>query len=59
MRDFEKYSEKELKVLGVNDSAIHVDFMIGTDDLDIIGITDTGARVQIFKDGNWAFETEK
>ena len=59
VRDFEKYSEKELKVLGVNDSAIHVDFMIGTDDLDIIGITDTGARVQIFKDGNWAFETEK
>lgn len=59
VRDFEKYSEKELKVLGVNDSAIHVDFMIGTDDLDIIGITDTGARVQIFKDGDWAFETEK
>lgn len=59
VRDFEKYSEKELKALGVNDSAIHVDFMIGTDDLDIIGITDTGARVQIFKDGNWAFETEK
>lgn len=59
VRDFEKYSEKELKALGMNDSAIHVDFMIGTDDLDIIGITDTGARVQIFKDGNWAFETEK
>lgn len=59
VRDFEKYSEKELKALGVNDSAIHVDFMIGTDDLDIIGITDTGARVQIFKDGDWAFETEK
>lgn len=59
VRDFEKYSEKELKALGVNDSAIHVDFMIGADDLDIIGITDTGARVQIFKDGNWAFETEK
>ena len=59
VRDFEKYSEKELKALGVNDSAIHVDFMIGTDDLDIIGITDTGARMQIFKDGNWAFETEK
>ena len=59
VRDFEKYSEKELKALGVNDSAIHVDFMIGADDLDIIGITDTGARVQIFKDGDWAFETEK
>ena len=59
VRDFEKYSEKEPKALGVNDSAIHVDFMIGADDLDIIGITDTGARVQIFKDGDWAFETEK
>lgn len=40
--------------MGVNDSDIHVDFMIGAQDLSIVGVTKSGARVQIFKDGNWA-----
>ena len=39
--------------LGVNDSLIHVDFMIGTPDLSIVGYKD-GKATQIFKDGNWA-----
>ena len=33
---------------------IHVDFMIGSKDLSIVGVTKDGSRVQIFKDGNWA-----
>ena len=41
--------------MGVNDSMIHVDFMIGTKDLSIVGTTKEGKQVQIFKDGNWAF----
>ena len=41
--------------MGVNDSKIHVDFMIGTKDLSIVGTTKEGKQVQIFKDGNWAF----
>ena len=45
--DFDKY--------GINDSLTHVDFMIGTEDLDIVGITHDGEEVQIFKNGNWAF----
>ena len=40
--------------LGVNDSMIHVDFMIGSKDMSIVGVTKDGKRVQIFKDGNWA-----
>jgi aminopeptidase len=29
--------------------------MIGTKDMDIVGVTRTGERVQIFKNGTWAF----
>lgn len=39
----------------MNESMIHVDFMVGTADLDVVGITKDGKKVQIFKDGNWAF----
>jgi aminopeptidase len=33
IRDFEKYSLEELREMGINNSMIHVDFMIGADDL--------------------------
>ena len=39
---------------GINDSFIHVDFMIGTPDLNIVGIKENGERIQLFKDGTWA-----
>ena len=55
LKGFEKMTPAERKACGVNDSMIHVDFMIGTADMDIVGITKTGERVQIFKNGNWAF----
>lgn len=45
--DFDKY--------GINDSLTHVDFMVGSADLDIVGITHDGEEIQIFRDGNWAF----
>ena len=55
LEGFEKMTAEERKACGVNDSMIHVDFMIGTPDMDIVGVTRTGERVQIFKNGNWAF----
>ena len=55
IKDFEKYTNGEIKKMGVNDSGIHVDFMIGSKDLDITGYTRDGKKVQIFKNGNWAF----
>ena len=55
IKDFEKYSLEEIRQMGVNDSMIHVDFMIGTKDLSIVGTTKEGKQVQIFKDGTWAF----
>ena len=54
VRGFEDMSNDELKKKGVNDSLIHVDFMIGTQDMNITGITKDGRRVEIFKNGNWA-----
>ena len=47
-------SLRRLDKYGINDSITHVDFMVGSDDLDIVGITHDGEEVQIFKDGNWA-----
>ena len=45
---------EEAKEKGINDSMIHVDFMIGTKDLDIVGVDAKGKKHQIFKDGEWA-----
>ena len=55
IKDFEKYLQEDFDKMGVNTSMIHVDFMIGSDDMDIVGITKDGKKIQIFKDGNWAF----
>ncbi len=55
IKDYEKYSQEQLKDMGINDASIHVDFMIGSKDLNIVGYTRDGKKVQIFKDGNWAF----
>ena len=52
--NFEKYTEDEIHGFGINKSLSHVDFMIGSKDLCITGITEDGKEVQIFRDGNWA-----
>ncbi len=54
LKDYEKYSHEEAQALGVNDSIIHVDFMIGTADLNITALTFDGKEVPIFKNGTWA-----
>ena len=54
IENYEKLTVEECERLGVNSSMIHVDFMIGSADMSIVGITNDGKRVQIFKDGNWA-----
>ncbi|MBR2926703.1 MAG: aminopeptidase [Clostridia bacterium] len=55
LKDYDKYTVKECYEKGINDSMIHVDFMIGTEDLSIVAVTRDGKRVQIFENGNWAF----
>ena len=55
IRDCEKYSLEECHAMGVNDSMIHEDFMIGSADLSIDAETEDGRTVAIFRNGNWAF----
>ncbi len=55
LKGFEKLTDEECKARGINDSMIHVDFMIGAKDMSIVGIKPSGERVQIFENGNWAF----
>ncbi|MDE6355856.1 MAG: aminopeptidase [Clostridia bacterium] len=54
LENYENYSVEECEKLGINSSMIHVDFMIGSKDMSITGITKDGKRVAVFKNGNWA-----
>lgn len=51
----ETMSDEELEESGANNSLKHVDFMVGSKDLDIFGYTHDGKEVQVFKNGNFAF----
>ena len=55
LRDFEKYTDDQAHEMGINDSVTHVDFMIGTEDLSIVGKDKNGNEVRIFENGEWAF----
>ena len=55
IKNFENYTLEQCREMGINSSMIHEDFMIGSEDLEITGETESGERVQIFKNGNWAF----
>ena len=55
IRDYQNRSLEEMRALGVNDSMIHEDFMIGTEDLSITAHCRDGRSVPIFRDGGWAF----
>lgn len=55
IKDGTQMSDEELLASGMNDSIIHVDFMVGGPTLNIVGYTKSGEAVQVFKDGNWAF----
>lgn len=46
-------SEEELAAHGLNISSQHTDFMIGTKDLSIIGLTHDGKEIEVFKNGNF------
>jgi len=53
LRDGEKLSKEGLAKLGANDSLIHVDWMIGSGDMDIDGITAAGAAEPLIRKGEW------
>ena len=55
IRDHHNKTLQECQELGINDSMIHVDFMIGCDTMNIDATTRDGKIVPIFRNGNWAF----
>ncbi len=55
IKGYENYTEQELHEMGINDSFMHEDFMIGTKDLSITAVCEDGKEIAIFRDGEWAF----
>ncbi len=51
----ETMTEEEREAKGVNSSMTHVDFMVGSADLEITGITHDGREIPVFRNGNFAF----
>ncbi len=50
---YEKLTKEDFDEMGVNESMIHVDFMIGSEDMSIVGTTYDGKEVEIFRNGNF------
>ena len=55
IQDFQNKTIEECRELGVNDSMIHEDFMIGCDSMNIDALCEDGSTKPIFRNGNWAF----
>jgi aminopeptidase len=59
LKDGEKISPEERKERGINDSMIHVDFMVGTRDLMIRGVRADGSETVIFENGTWKLSLDQ
>ncbi len=55
IKDGDVLTSEQKQAIGMNESAIHVDFMFGTKDLKVVGETASGEIVEIFNNGNFAF----
>ena len=55
IKDFQNKTLEECRELGINDSMVHEDFMIGCDSMNIDATCADGSVVAIFRNGNWAF----
>lgn len=47
---------EEVEAFGGNKSLIHVDWMIGSAEIDVDGIKEDGTRVAVMRSGDWAFK---
>ena len=55
IKDFQNKTLEECREMGINDSMVHEDFMIGCDSMNIDATCADGSVVAIFRNGNWAF----
>ena len=51
----EEMTEEDCREKGMNRSMTHVDFMVGSEDLEITGVTHDGREVPVFRNGNFTF----
>lgn len=56
VKDGEGMSDEEFESAGGNDSLIHTDFMIGSEEMDVDGIKEDGSTEAVMRDGEWAFD---
>lgn len=54
IKNYEKLSKEDWERVNLNESSIHTDFMVGSEDLNIVGTTHDGRQIEVFKNGNWA-----
>lgn len=57
VEDGEIMSDDEFSAVGGNNSKIHLDFMIGSGEMNVDGITEDGVTESIMSKGEWAFKT--
>ncbi len=55
MQNGSNMTEEELQAKGANFSLIHVDFMVGGPELQVVGYEKDGTKIQLFENGNWVF----
>ncbi|HBL85518.1 MAG: hypothetical protein A2Y17_06370 [Clostridiales bacterium GWF2_38_85] len=53
MKNGSSMTKEERTTKGCNDSVSHVDFMFGTNDLSVVGITADGKEIKVFENGTW------
>jgi aminopeptidase len=56
MADFDALPREEQRARGANDSLIHVDWMIGSGEVSVTGLSATGERVPVMSAGEWVFD---
>ena len=54
LKGSENMSPEEIKAAGANEALVHEDFMVGTEDLSITGITWAAEKIPVFMNGDWA-----
>lgn len=58
MKDGDQMDDQQLDEAGINDSLTHVDFMIGSDKMDIDGVYENGETEAVFRNGTWTIDVK-
>lgn len=58
VKNGENMDDEQLDEAGINDSLTHVDFMIGSDKMDIDGVYADGKTEAVFRNGTWAIDVK-